>query len=106
MTIDHFLELMSFPPLWRELDMIDQDYVLECIARYRPGHEDASEHDRHSLFQFWLKREPTKTTLLNLAKLSFVDPDQQMAASVRSDILRSANCDAEVESFLRSGAPP
>ena len=49
------MSLMSFPPLWRELDMIDEDYVLECIARYRPGHEDASEHDCHGLFQFWLK---------------------------------------------------
>ncbi len=104
MTIDDYLELMEFPDLWRDLEMVDTEYVTECIARYRPGNEAAAEHDRHGMFQHWLKRKPSKKQLVNLARLSFADPDQPMAAHVRADILRSANCDSEVESLVRSGA--
>ena len=103
MTIEEFLELMEFPPLWRELDMADPEYLAECIARYRPGHEESSEHDRHGLFQYWLKREPAKETLLKLVRLSFVDPDKGMAASVRAEILRSKNCNEEVAELVRTG---
>lgn len=94
---------MEFPPLWRELGMADPEYLSQCIACYRPGHEDSPEHDRHGLFQFWLKQNPPAKVLIKLARLSFVDPDQQMAASVRSDILESENCDGEVEDYLRTG---
>ena len=105
MKIEEFLELMEFLPLRWELDMADPEYLSLCTTRYRPGRGDSSEHDRHGLFQYWLKREPSKETLLDLVRLSFVDPDESMTASVRAAILRSKNCDAEAQRLVRSGPP-
>jgi hypothetical protein len=95
---------MHFPAEWSKLGMIPtNDYLSEVIRLYKPGNEDASEHDRNGFFHFWLKRNPTKEQLLKLIELSFLDPDQMMASDVRNYISKAAECDAEIKQILRKG---
>ena len=103
-TPDEYLSLMQFPEEWRTLNMIpDDEWLSEAVRLYRPGHEDGSEHDRYGAFQFWLRRYPSKDQLMNLVKLSFLDPDPPMASAVRNDVSESPNCDGDVIALIESG---
>lgn len=71
------------------MDMFPDELFDEIWGGYEPGHEDASEHDRNGIFHWWLKRQPESEVLLKLVKISYVDPDQLMAADVRSYIAKA-----------------
>ena len=91
-----FLKLMQFPPEWLDWALLPDALSSIQLAGYQPGHEDASEHDRHGAFQWWLRGSPDPEVLVQLVRLSWLDPDLPMAESVRSSIARHPNCNAEV----------
>ena len=95
-----WLKLMQFPPEWTAWDLIPPELVALQLSGYEPGHEDASEHDRHGAFQWWLMRHPVAEVLVQLARLSWVDPDQLMAHDVRNCIARQSGDDIEVGEAL------
>jgi hypothetical protein len=101
MTTDQYLELMRFPKEWKDYGLIPEDLLSQLIAAYEPGMEHASEHDRNGVFHWWLKNSPEKTVLTQLVALSYLDPDQLMAADVRSLIAVSPHADSEVRGLLR-----
>ena len=86
MTRDQWLTLMKFPVEWSEWGLLPEEFVNIQIKGYEPGHENASEHDRHGAFQWWLKREPSEAVLVQLAQLSRLDPDPHMGNFVRECI--------------------
>lgn len=100
MTHADWLELMRFPPEWVEWDLIPDALAAIQSTGYRPGHEAASEHDRHGAFQWWLRRDPSHATLILLARVSWLDPDQHMAGYVRQCIARHHDCSAEIRHAL------
>ena len=100
MTIDEYLTLMQFPPEWRLWDMLPLDFAMEQMELYQQGNESASEHDRHGVFQWWLRRNPSAGTLVQLAQLSWLDPDHPMAGYVRECIGTQPHCNAEVRLAL------
>ena len=73
------------------------------LSSYEPGMENASEHDRNGAFHYWLKREPNKEKLKRLVALSYSDPDQIMAESVREHISKADACDPEIMLLLENG---
>jgi hypothetical protein len=95
-----YLALMSFPNEWLDWDMYPDELFEIQSSGYEQGHEDASEHDRHGAFQWWLKRNPSKDQLLKLTKLTFLDPDEDMGTYVRGFILRSVDCDDEIRQLI------
>src|SRR5687768_10739189 len=102
MTHAEWLELMQFPPEWVAWQLIPPELAAIQIAGYEHGHENASEHDRHGAFQWWLKREPAAEVLVHLAQLSWLDPDPPMGGYVRDCIARQPNCNAEVLRAINS----
>ena len=86
MTRDSYLRLMAFPVEWSAWGMLPEALIDRQIDAYEPGHEAASEHDRHGAFQWWLRQEPTEDQLVALARLSWLDPDAIMGAHVRQCI--------------------
>lgn len=101
MTTDEYLELMRFPREWKDYGLIPEVLLCQLIATYEPGMEHASEHDRDGVFHWWLKKSPDKTVLTQLIALSYLDPDQLMAADVRSHIAVSPHADDVVRGLLK-----
>jgi hypothetical protein len=62
MTHTDWLNMMRFPPEWTEWGLIPDALAAIQLAGYAPGHENASEHDRHGAFQWWLERAPSPAT--------------------------------------------
>ena len=102
MNIEAYLKLMNFPKEWKDWNMLPEDSVLkDLISSYKPGMENASEHDRNGFFHYWLKKNPDKETLVKLVKLSALDPDKPMAQSLRKDYLASAkNTDNDILNLI------
>lgn len=100
MQADHYLCVMGFHPKWREYAMLPAELIDQLCATYRPGMEEASEHDRNGVFHWWLRSAPTKEVLMKLVELTFLDPDQIMAEDVRNHIAQSASYDEEVERLV------
>jgi len=94
MTKSEFLELMKFPPEWESLGMIPEELSKLQLANYKPGHEDASEHDRNGAFHWWLKQDPSEIVLKKLMYLASIDPESLMGYDVRSYI-EKASCYSE-----------
>ena len=80
--------------------MLPLAFVSDQSALYEPGHEEASEHDRHGVFQWWLRQRPSVATLVRLVELSWLDPDQIMAGYVRECIARQPSLSQEVQMAL------
>jgi len=95
-----YLRLMQFPPEWHSWQMLPVEFLAEQISRYEPGHEDASEHDRHGLFQWWLRQHADADVLVKLVNLSWLDPDQPMASYVRQCVTLQTNHNADVDHAL------
>ncbi len=101
MSVEEYLNLMRFPVEWREWGMLPEaEFLNSLIASYKPGMENASEHDRNGVFHWWLKREPTEAQLISLAKLTLLDPDPLMAGSVKNHIRKAAHYSGAVEAEL------
>ena len=100
MTLDEYLTLMQFPPEWQTWALLPAEFAAEQLSLYKSGNENASEHDRHGIFQWWLLRKPDAELLIKLARLSWLDPDQPMAGYVRSCIEAQPHCNAEVRLAL------
>ena len=97
-----YIELMQFPKEWLDWQLIPEQFLASQASRYEPGHENASEHDRHGVFQFWLRTEPSAEVLVKLARLSWLDPDQVMAGYVRECISKQPHRNATVSTALSS----
>ena len=100
MTHTDWLELMQFPPEWAAWNLVPAELATVQMAGYQPGHEEASEHDRHGAFQWWLTQQPSPEVLVQLARLSWLDPDPPMAQYVRDCIAKQSSYNAEVEDAL------
>jgi hypothetical protein len=100
MTHTEWLDLMQFPPEWAAWQLIPSELAAAQLAGFEPGHEEASEHDRHGAFQWWLKRQPRPEVLVQLAQLSWLDPDPLMAKYVRECISQQPGCNAAVAHAL------
>ena len=96
MDQDTYLNLMRFPPEWLQWQMLPESFVASQSVLYQPGHESASEHDRHGVFQWWLRQNATPDVLVNLARLTWLDPDQTMAQTVRDHIALQSGFNSEV----------
>jgi hypothetical protein len=97
-----YLTLMQFPPEWLSWQMLPVDFLAEQASRYETGHEEASEHDRHGAFQWWLRQQPDADVLVKLVNLTWLDPDQSMAGSVRRCIEQQLHHNADVGHALRN----
>ena len=84
-----YLRLMQFPKEWETWEMIPEQWLSGAMQSYEPGMKDASEHDRHGAFQWWLRTDLSEDQLLKLAQLANLDPDLAMAQSVRDSIADS-----------------
>ena len=102
MTHAEWLQLMSFPSEWMAWNMIPDALAELQLNGYEPGHENASEHDRHGAFQWWLEREPEADVLAKLTRLSWLDPDPLIGRSVRKYISGQPHCDETVREALLS----
>ncbi len=100
MTHTDWLKLMQFPREWTVWQLIPAELAAVQLSGYERGHEQAPEHDRHGAFQWWLKRSPSSEVLVQLAQLSWLDPDQPMAQYVRECIAKQSACNAEVRQAL------
>lgn len=100
MTHSDWLKLMQFPPEWTAWNLIPFALATEQLSGYEPGHEAASEHDRHGAFQWWLRQQPGPDVLVRLAQLSWLDPDPPMGQYVRDCIARQSGNNAEVAHAL------
>ena len=101
MNAQDFLDMMRFPAEWQAWGMTpDEDYIQDMIMHLKPGMEHEYDHFRHHAFHHWLTREPTRDQLEKLVRLTFVDPDQEMARSIRAEILAQPNCDAGLRAMI------
>lgn len=99
-TIEEFLVIMEFPKEWLEWKMIPDELAEIQLKNYKPGHENGSEHDRNGAFHWWLKRNPSKEHLINLVRLSFLDPDPIMSSDVRKYLVNARFCDQDVINLI------
>jgi hypothetical protein len=74
---------MGYPEEWLRSGMFTDAIYVAQLARYKWGDERAAEHDRNGAFHWWLKRVRKSSQLRKLLDLSYLDPDQWMAADVR-----------------------
>jgi len=103
MKIEEYLKLMKFPNEWRGLNMLpSEEWLNELISTHEPGNEEASEHDRNGAFHWWLRQEPAEEQLINLVKLTYLDPDPIMAKDVRSYIQKASNFTSNVETVINN----
>ncbi len=102
MDRDSYIEIMAFPGEWERWGMLPDESLALLIAGYEPGHEAASEHDRHGVFQWWLKRQLTTEQLITLARLSWLDPDPHMGGYVRECISSHAGFTPAVAEAIAS----
>ncbi len=87
MDTQEYLDLMGFPQEWKSLNMLPtNDFIRMNIETYKPGMENAAEHDRYGFFCYWLKREISAEQLANLKILAIKDPDQVMGRTVLEEI--------------------
>jgi hypothetical protein len=103
MTRSEYIALMRFPPQWELWGMLPDAYLTRAISAYRPGHEDASEHDRNGAFHYWLRQRPSKSQLLTLYRLSLLEPDIDMAADWRNHLAKADACDGELLQLIQEG---
>lgn len=99
MNKHEFLTLMQFPEEWLEWDLYPDELFEIQRSGYKQGHEEGSEHDRNGAFHWWLRQEPKASVLMQLAKLTFLDPDPLMAANVRCYIVESKHSTSEIKKF-------
>jgi hypothetical protein len=91
-----FLGLMKFPMEWESLGMYPEDLFASQVGRYKPGHEEGSEHDRNGAFHWWLRQDPSRDQLERLLRLTFLDPDTALGEDVRTYIRKSSEYDAQL----------
>jgi len=96
MTKREFLSLMQFPQEWAEWDLYPDELFEIQHSGYEPGHEAGSEHDRNGAFHCWVRQEPEPPVLMQLVKLTFLDPDPLMGADVRRYIAQSTHSTPEI----------
>jgi hypothetical protein len=94
-----FLKLLRFPMEWDSFGMYPDELLQWQMSSYRPGHEDAAEHDRNGAFHWWLKRQPSKVELAKLLRLAALDPDPFLGNDLRAYIRRSKSFDVELSAF-------
>ena len=87
-------------------NLLPAELLAISTQGYALGHEEASEHDRHGAFQWWLRRDPSKDVLLKLARLTWLDPDPPMAQYVRECISQAEACDDDVRRALSEPYAP
>ena len=78
------------------------DVVEQLVRTYEAGQEQASEHDRHGVFQWWLRQSPTSDELLALVRLSWLDPDATMGGYVRECIAGRQGLSRDVAAAIAS----
>ena len=100
MTHGDWLERMQFPREWMTWRLVPAELAAVQLSGYQPGDEAASSHDRHGAFQWWLRQMPGPEVLVQLARLSWLDPDQGMGGYVRRLIAEQAGIDDQVARAL------
>ena len=92
---------MNYPREWITSEMLTDALYEGQIARYKWGDERGAEHDRNGAFHWWLGQSPTRTQLKTLLRLSYLDPDQWMAADARRYLRSQANFDSRLAALDR-----
>lgn len=92
---------MRFPEEWGSLDMYPDELFRRQLSGYEPGHENGAEHDRNDAFHWWLRRQPSKATLMNLVRLAAVDPDPLLGEDLRHYIRKADAFDKQVATLDR-----
>ncbi len=102
-----YLELMQFPDEWQEWGMVpDEEFIADHIFHLKPGMEQSPEHARHEAFHYWLSRDASTRQLEMLAQLALLDPDAEMGASIRAEILKLGQCDDQLRQLIAEMADP
>jgi hypothetical protein len=84
---------MKFPNEWAAYEMYPDELFNGQVSQYKPGDENAAEHDRNGAFHWWLRRSPTREQLEKLLRLASLDPDRMMGDDVRSYIRKASAFD-------------
>jgi len=94
-------ELLHFPKEWLEWRMYPDEMFLAHRKEFQPGDESGSENNRNRTFHYWLSSELTEEQLIQLVKLSLLDPDPLMAENVRNHIKKHKNCTPNIKKLLQ-----
>ena len=99
-TKERLAGLLEFPKEWLEWEMYPDDMFLAHRRQFLPGNESDSENERNEVFHFWLSKELSEDQLIQLVKLSQLDPDPLMAEDIRNHIEKHKNCTPKVKQLL------
>jgi hypothetical protein len=100
MTKRQFLELMHYPSEWSLWSLYPDELFQMQLSHYTPGDEEAAEHHRNGAFHWWLKKDPGPDILVQLVKLTYLDPDDLMSEDVRNCIRRSPAYNSDVAAHI------
>jgi len=101
LNTDEYLELMQFPAEWKEGNLVPEEgFIRAHILSLKPGEEHAPEHYRHEAFHYWLSRQPATEVLEKLVNMTFADPCEEMAESIRAEILKQPHCSDELRKLI------
>jgi len=97
---------MKFPKQWSEWELLPDELKAIQLNGYESGHENAPEHDRHGAFQWWLKRDVPKVTVIRLAHLTWLDPDPLMGGYVRECMAKKFAEDEDIQNAILTPYTP
>lgn len=83
-----FAKLLHYPSEWLAWGMYPDKLFQIQVHDYEPGSETASEHYRYGAFRWWISKPLSEKQLAKCVVLTFLDPDQIMAANARKDLSR------------------
>ena len=99
-TKTRLAKLLEFPQEWLAWEMYPEEMFVAHRKLFLPGNESDSENERNETFHYWLSKELTEDQLIQLAKLSQLDPDPRMAEDVQGHIAKHKNCTPHVKQLL------
>lgn len=88
----HFAMLLQYPSEWLAWGMYPDKLFEIQVHDYKPGSETASEHYRYGAFRWWMSKPLSDKQLAKCVVLTFLDPDQIMAADARKHLSHLFKC--------------
>jgi hypothetical protein len=100
MTKREFMKLLHYPSEWSLWSLYPDELFQIQLTQYTPGDEEAAEHHRNGAFHWWLKMDPSADILIQLVKLTYLDPEQLMGEDVRTYIAKSPAFNSDVAAHI------
>ena len=94
-------ELLEFPKEWLAWEMYPDELFERHKNQFQPGNESDSDNERNEVFHYWLAKELTEDQLIQLARLSLLDPDSLMVEKVQDHIQKHKSCTPKVKELLQ-----